>query len=138
MTHYESWLTIYVLFLHFAADFIFQSDAIARAKSKSWLALSAHIGIYSGVLAVGMLLWGPIFAGAWHVDFLGEWIDFALKWSALNGAIHFCVDAVTSRINSRLYAQGRTHAFFVGIGADQFIHAASIIGTLWIVSWVPK
>lgn len=114
-------LVIWILFVHFVADFIAQSDAMARAKSKSWLALSRHIGAYGAVLFCGLYFCGP---GAW-------------LYALANSVAHFFTDAVTSRASSRLWAAGRVHEFFVVIGADQFIHAATLILTIPLLWWKP-
>lgn len=109
-------LAIYVLFLHFLADFVFQTDWMAKNKSKDWFVLYTHIMVYGFVVGIPLL-------------FVSDYLS-VVKFAALNAAVHFCVDAVTSRVNSRLYASGRIHAFFVGIGADQFVHAATLLLTL--------
>lgn len=107
---------IYILFAHFIADFICQTDEMAQNKSTSWKWLSIHITVYTSVLfAFSMFI----------TDF-----NHAILYALVNGLIHFGVDAITSRINSHLWKQGKVHWFFVGVGADQFIHAASLILTL--------
>lgn len=110
-------LLIYILFLHFLADFVFQSDEMAKGKSKSLKWLAEHIKVYAPVLNTGLLLTGinPLKIAA-----------FVL----LNAAVHFVIDAITSRVNSRLYAAGWIHEFFIGIGLDQFIHAATLLYTV--------
>lgn len=110
--------TVYLLLLlaaiHYVGDFILQADRVARAKSKCNLALTEHVAHYTAVLVV-----------------CTGWIDFAL----LNGALHWVTDWVTSRINARLWAAGRTHDFFVGVGADQTVHYATLYLTaLWLLS----
>lgn len=106
-------LAIYVLFLHFLGDFICQSDWMALNKSKDWHALGVHVLVYTTVLWLGMFKF-----------------EQAQGFAFLNGIIHFGVDAVTSRITSRLYKANQTHWFFVVIGFDQFIHSAVLLGTL--------
>lgn len=115
-------LAVAVLFLHFLADFVFQTDAMAKNKSSSVGWLMRHIGAYTGVLWVGIVALGTI-------GYLTLTMT-SLAWLAVNGVAHFAVDFVTSRINKKLWADGRVHAFFVGVGADQFVHAATLLLTL--------
>lgn len=102
-----------VMFIHFIADFIFQSDWMARNKSKSNKALGVHILVYS-------------------IPFT---IIVGLKFGLVNGAIHFIIDYITSRITSRLWQRGEVHNFFVVIGLDQYLHFL----TLWCTyNWMVK
>ena len=115
------YLILFLLFTHFVADFICQSDWMAQGKSKEFLPLLAHTATYTAVSYAIMTL--SLF-----------WIPFVQKelilYCALNGVIHFCVDFVTSRINRRLWEAKKVHWFFVGIGADQFIHSLTLVLTL--------
>lgn len=43
---------IFIMTIHFIADFILQSDWMAKNKSKSNKALLAHVSIYTLVLAI--------------------------------------------------------------------------------------
>ena len=80
---------IYVLLVaHFVGDFICQSDWMAQNKSKRWDALALHVLVYAGVLGL-FLLWTPT--------------DAELLLIAVNAAAHFMQDAITSRINARLW-----------------------------------
>lgn len=110
--------TVYVLCLlagiHFVADFVLQTDAQAKAKSRSNVALTAHVATYTAILLVCTAQ--PLFA-------------------LVNGALHWATDWVTSRINARLWAAGRVHDFFVGVGADQLIHTVTLgLTALWLLS----
>lgn len=122
-------LLIVICFIHFLADFVFQTDWMAKNKSKSWKALCLHITEYTGVLFG--CLWSSAFLFAW----LGRWeltSDLARQIAAfgvINGVAHFGIDAVTSRITSHYWQQQRAHAFFVVVGFDQFLHLALIIWT---------
>lgn len=102
-------LLLFIVWLHFVGDFIIQTDKMALNKSKSWFWLLAHAVTY------GL----PLFLVGW-------------KWAILNAAAHFAVDAVTSRINSKLWAAGQRHWFFVCVGFDQAIHMSVLF---WTLKW---
>lgn len=102
-----NWM-IYILFCHWVADFVCQTDWMAQNKSKSNEALLLHIGTYTAVMF--LLTVNPY-------------------WAFFNGLIHMVVDYFTSRITSKLWADKKVHWFFVVIGFDQFIHTAVLIYT---------
>lgn len=105
---------IYVLLVaHFVADFIAQSDWMAVNKSKRWDALTVHVTVYTGVVSA--------FLFAYYQ--MTEWPGIGPMWFlAATFGTHFVQDAITSRINSRLWQANERHWFFVGIGADQLLH----------------
>jgi peptidoglycan biosynthesis protein MviN/MurJ (putative lipid II flippase) len=95
-----------LVWLHFIADFILQSDkmAINKSSDNKWLAL--HVIIYTL----------PLF-----------WFGF---WFALiNGTLHYVTDYFTSRWTSRLWAEEKRHWFFVVIGLDQALHLTALFVT---------
>lgn len=85
---------------------------MAKGKSSSNKILSEHITVYTLVMLIpGILLLGPIGA----------------LWAIFNGLVHFLVDYFTSRLTSKLWAEGKVHDFFVVIGLDQLIHTLTLL-----------
>lgn len=109
-----------ILFTHFVADFIFQTDKQALNKSKSNVWLSAHVTSYS----VGLFLFGLIVVG---------FTQAMIAWVLLNALLHWITDYFTSRLNSFLWQKQMRHWFFVGIGADQFIHYTCLLLTFQVI-----
>jgi len=95
-----------LLFIHFAADFVFQSDKMAQNKSHSLYYLALH-----------SLTYGVFF------------IYFGLKFVAVTTLLHFCIDFVTSKINKKLWEKGQVHYFFVSVGFDQMLHMMCLVYT---------
>ena len=119
-----------LLTLHFVGDFLLQSDWTALNKSKRWDALFVHCLIYS----LCFVLFGWLFV----------LITFIL---------HVLVDAVTSRITSKLWffkevdgevwghkehvyepIPEKRHWFFVVIGTDQLLHFTALAWTLHLLT----
>ena len=110
---------IYVLLVaHFVGDFICQSDWMALHKSKRWDALGLHVGTYIFVVGWIVFLFATPSREAWWP-----------QWLIINAAAHFVQDAMTSRINARLWQANERHWFFVGIGADQLLHYVCLFVT---------
>ena len=110
---------LYVLLIaHFVGDFICQSDWMALNKSKRWDALAWHICAYSAVLFLITMWVSP-----------REFPQFG-AFIAVNAPAHFMQDAITSRINARLWQANQRHLFFVGIGADQLLHYVTLFVTM--------
>lgn len=99
-----------LIWLHFVADFVLQSDEVAINKSKSNLVLLQHVVIYSLPFA---------FIAIPHVN--------GLYWLLFNGFAHFVVDYVTSRTTSYLWKKNQRHWFFVVIGLDQALHLTCLL-----------
>ncbi|MCK6617213.1 MAG: DUF3307 domain-containing protein [Cyclobacteriaceae bacterium] len=103
-----------LLFGHWVADFLFQTETMALRKSSSikWLVL--HVITYTVVLA------------AFCFGLLG-WQD-ALYYAGINGLLHGFTDFFTSRLTTA-YKDNR-RIFFLIIGLDQFIHTATLVISL--------
>jgi hypothetical protein len=100
-------ISLILLTLHFIADFVLQSDWMAINKSKNWGALALHCFVYSLTFAA----------------------FYGITFASITFLLHFVQDAITSRINSKLWQANRRHWFFVGIGADQLLHYALLAYT---------
>lgn len=118
---------LWLLAVHFVADFVLQSDRVAQGKSKSIAVLGEHIAIYTICLLVGAIPLAFILGHHGGV-MMGLWV-------AINGAAHFATDYVTSRINAHLWATKQVHNFFVGVGADQLIHTLTLgLTMVWLLN----
>lgn len=119
---------IYLLIVtHWLADFVFQTDDMAKNKSKSNFWLSYHVMMY------GTIIWAfCIFLVATQ----GLRPDFNyLKFALINTGSHFAIDYVTSRMTSKLWAKGEVHNFFVVIGFDQALHMLILVSTYnWLLA----
>lgn len=109
---------IWMLFCHWFADFVAQSDDMAKKKSSDENVLLAHVAVYSGILILGYLI----------ASFL---VDYTPRWAfLLNVPSHLLIDYSTSKINARLYKNEQRHWFFVSIGFDQFLHYVVLLLTI--------
>ena len=114
---------IYLLiFTHWFADFVLQTDDMATKKSKSLFWLSQHI------LAYGLGLWGFCFLNAFFSKEVPPFSS-AFEFVIVNMIAHFAIDFVTSKITSKLWQEKKVHNFFVVIGFDQALHMATIFLT---------
>lgn len=116
-------LIIVILFIHWFADFVLQTDGQAKNKSKSWLSLIEHTGTYSVLWFIASIPL-TVFAGT-----------LAMMWFApITFLCHTATDFYTSRINSKLYEDKNIHGFFVSIGFDQWLHYVQLILTWYFLS----
>lgn len=102
-------LLVWMLFAHWVADFICQSDWMAQNKSKAFWPLYLHCVTYAIIMA----------AFFWSAE-----IDLwkTIHFYNLMVFSHLVVDYFTSRWNRYLWEKKEVHWFFVFVGLDQFIH----------------
>ena len=99
-----------LIWIHFVADFIMQSDRVALNKSRSNLILLQHVAIYGAFL-----------------------LPFGLVFALINAGLHFATDYCTSRATSALWKRNQRHWFFVVIGLDQAIHMTCLFASyVWL------
>ena len=105
-----------ILFIHWLADFIFQSHEMSLKKSKSVKWLSYHVLVYSVVTTLCWFVFSP------EVVTIG----YIFCWTFMS---HWITDFFTSKWTSYLWKKESVHNFFVVIGIDQFIHATTLLLT---------
>jgi hypothetical protein len=103
-----------IIWTHFIADFILQTDKVALNKSKNNAILLLHVLIYTMPFLSMCLVWRMS---------LAQSIQFCL----LTALLHFVTDFFSSRACSALWKKNQRHWFFVVIGLDQAIHMTCLI-----------
>lgn len=118
-----------IIFLHWVADFVLQTDKQAKGKSKNWRDLINHTSVYSLVwLLVGGFIYLHQFKPYDQVHnnmmnaYWQHWIPRGLLFVLITFICHTITDYFTSRLNSKLWAKGDVHNFFVSVGFDQVLH----------------
>jgi len=105
-------MALVLVWLHFVADFLLQTDKVAINKSKRNDILALHVSLY--ILPFIWLGW---------------------QFVIVNQIAHFATDWVTSRTASWCYRNDKRHWFFVTIGFDQAIHLTTLFATYqWLVA----
>lgn len=121
-----------LLFSHWVGDFVLQRHQWSLDKSSSNLALSKHVVVYTAAIFAGFE-WAVLLTGFGADWGLTKFISITLVFALTNGIAHWIIDYFTSRLNKRLYAEGRVHDFFVSVGFDQFLHYAVMLGSLAVL-----
>ncbi|CAB4129982.1 Bacteriophage phiKZ, Orf197 [uncultured Caudovirales phage] len=119
-----------IIFIHWIADFVLQTDWQAQNKSKSNFALLSHTSNYSLVWLLPMcLVFGKMKEGA-----TTEWIVWTtFYFGMITFVVHTITDYFTSRLNSKLWSQGKVHYFFVSVGFDQVLHYGQLFLTYYFL-----
>jgi hypothetical protein len=117
-TEINIYIVLFILLVHWIADFIIQTDEQAKGKSKNWSDLLSHTISYSccWLLLTPFLLYNVV----WFIliTFIG----------------HTITDYFSSRLNSKLWARGSVHNFFVSVGFDQLLHFTQLLLTYQLLS----
>jgi uncharacterized membrane protein YciS (DUF1049 family) len=117
-----------IIFIHWIADFVLQTDWQAQNKSKNNFALLSHTSNYSLVWLLPMcLVFGKMKEGA-----TTEWIIWSTFYFGMITLVaHTITDYFTSRLNSKLWSAGKVHYFFVSVGFDQVLHYGQLFLTYY-------
>lgn len=141
MTFFLLSTILYIILLHWFADFVCQTHWQASNKSKNNTALLLHVSSYTAVLFLGMFFYYAYTGidytteGPHLVIMLNAAALVAAFYALLNGTIHFITDFFTSRITAYLWKKGDIHNFFVVIGFDQVLHYTALFGSFfWFMS----
>lgn len=118
------YMVLLILFTHWVADFLFQTDKMAQGKSKNWRDLIDHTSCYSLIFMLVFMVISIL-----TKDF---WLPF--KFAGITFIFHTLTDYFTSRLNSKLWAEKKVHWFFVSIGFDQFLHFAQLLITYQLLT----
>jgi len=102
-----------LVWLHFVADFVLQTDKMAINKSSSHMWLVTHVVTYTLPFLV-----------------------FGWQFVLVNGVAHLLTDAVSSRLTSYYWKQTppNRHMFFVVIGADQALHLTALFLSYYLLT----
>lgn len=123
-----------ILIIHWFADFVLQTDKQAKGKSKNLKDLLGHTFTYTMIwyfVIIFFSIWGNHFNGPTTKD-LG-WSTFMILFPIITFIMHTITDYFTSRLNSKLWAKGDVHNFFVSIGFDQVLHYIQLFTTYYIL-----
>jgi hypothetical protein len=105
---------IYILLIHFLADFALQTYEQATNKSTSDKWLFYHVSTYSLMWFLAILA-------------LGNDIYDALAFTFATFFFHFTTDWITSRIGKPFWEKNDYHNGFVVVGFDQVLHYIQLI-----------
>ena len=115
-----------IIFIHWVADFVLQTDWQAQNKSKNNRALLSHTYNYS-------LVWYCV--GVFYVMNDPNYVQWTLSLFVLITFVaHTITDYFTSRLNSKLWADKKVHYFFVSVGFDQVLHYIQLFTTFYFLT----
>lgn len=107
---------IFILLIHFLADFGLQTHEQATKKSYSFKFLCYHTGVYS-------IIW---FLASFVI--FNNW-TFALLFAIITFICHTITDMWSSRISSKFFKANDFHNGFVVVGFDQILHYIQLLIT---------
>ena len=108
---------LFILLIHFLADFGLQTHDQATGKSTSTKWLTYHVGVYS-------IIW--LLASWVYYDNFAQAITFA----TITFILHWITDFLTSRIGKPFWDKQDFHNGFVVVGFDQVLHYIQLVGTI--------
>lgn len=116
------WSILFIIFIHWLSDFVFQTHHMSVRKSSSNYYLTLHVSIYTFATILGWSLVLPLVG--YHITTKIIMLSFLVIFLT-----HWVTDYFTSRQTSKLYKEERYHDFFVMIGFDQVLHYVQLFLT---------
>jgi len=124
------YIVLSILFVHWFADFVTQTDKQATNKSKSMKYLLEHTFTYSIVwFILGIITSSKYFLFSTNLSF-----SQLICFTSITFIAHTVTDFFTSRLNSKLWEDKKIHNFFVSIGFDQFLHYLQLLLTYYFLT----
>jgi hypothetical protein len=114
---------IFILLIHFLADFGLQTHQQATLKSSEEKFLFYHVGVYSVIWFVAILSYG--FAA-----------ENALLFTLVTFLFHYLTDWITSRVGKPFWKNDDFHNGFVVVGFDQLLHYIQLIMTWKLITTI--
>lgn len=105
-----------LIWVHFTADFILQTDYVAINKSESNSILTTHVVLYIIPFIVASLF-----------------LPLSSNWMIFNAVAHWIVDYCSCRATGYFWERNQRHWFFVVIGLDQALHMTCLV---WSYSYL--
>jgi L-asparagine transporter-like permease len=129
-TQINIYAVLYILACHWVADFILQTDEDAKGKSHSMRRLLSHTVTYACFMWIAFSLAhaATCFPNITAIKYLNP-VWFGL----ITLIVHTVQDYFTSRINAKLWKEGKVHLFFVSVGFDQLLHFIQLLVTYQIL-----
>ena len=110
-------LLVYILFVHYVADFICQTryQAMNKSRGKSFFndVLFGHVLVYSIIWFLAWVAVSPT---------TGWGLLQCFEFSVITFICHYTTDYFTSRINKYFFDKLDYHNGFNGVGAYQILH----------------
>jgi hypothetical protein len=108
---------IFIMLIHFLADFGLQTHEQSQKKSISDKFLFYHVGVYS-------IVWFLALCGYPDTTLIG-----VVNFTMVSFVSHFVTDWATSRIGKPFWEKQDFHNGFVVVGFDQLLHYIQLLIT---------
>ena len=109
------WVFIYIILVHWIADFVLQSRMMGENKSTNNVWMATHCFVYT---TATIILWLPLMC----FTILPLDYNSTLLAGLFVFLTHFATDYISSRMTTKYSKSKKWYAFFTTIGFDQVVH----------------